>query len=142
MIALNPMVACVSGSAARLASMTPSASVAGMLSGIERQLRNKQEPDPDRLLGLLHRRQDEAVKAGRTITRIALAFEAGRDGFWLARWLATRGVEAHVIHASSVAVSREPIRCAASVCPGAIHRSRARYGNGTLSHPGPIRVSG
>src|SRR5262249_31789422 len=28
-------------------------------------------------------------------------------GFWLARWLAARGVEAHVIHPSSVAVSRE-----------------------------------
>jgi transposase len=38
---------------------------------------------------------------------MALAFEAGRDGFWLARWLAARGVEAHVIHASSLAVSRE-----------------------------------
>ena len=46
-------------------------------------------------------------RAGRKITRIALAFEAGRDGFWLARWLRARGVEAHVIHASSVAVSRE-----------------------------------
>jgi hypothetical protein len=31
----------------------------------------------------------------------------GRDGFWLARWLEARGVEAHVIHPSSVAVSRE-----------------------------------
>ena len=29
------------------------------------------------------------------------------DGFWLACWLAARGVEAHVIHASSLAVSRE-----------------------------------
>src|SRR5204862_3582602 len=56
---------------------------------------------------LLHRWRDEAVRAGRPITRIALAFEAGRDGFWLARWLAVRGIEAHVIHASSVAVSRE-----------------------------------
>jgi hypothetical protein len=37
------------------------------------------------------------VRAGRTITRIALAFEAGRDGFWPARWLEARGVEAHVI---------------------------------------------
>ena len=37
---------------------------------------------------------------------MAVAFEAGRDGFWLARWL-RRGVEAHVIHATSVAVSRE-----------------------------------
>src|SRR5438309_5943588 len=81
--------------------------VAGMLPGIERQPRKKLEPSPARLLGPLHRWQDEAVRAGHTITRIALAFEAGRDGFWLARWLAARGIEAHVIHASSVAVSRE-----------------------------------
>src|SRR4051812_27534952 len=31
----------------------------------------------------------------------------GRAGSWLARWLRARGVEAHVIHPSSVAVSRE-----------------------------------
>ena len=29
----------------------------------------------------------EATKNGHTITRFAVAFEAGRDGFWLARWL-------------------------------------------------------
>ena len=81
--------------------------VAGMLPGIERQPRKKLEPSPERLLGLLHRWRYEAVRAGKKITRIALAFEAGRDGFWLARWLAARGIEAHVIHASSVAVSRE-----------------------------------
>jgi transposase len=50
-------------------------------------------------------------KAGRKgrhkIDRIAVAFEAGRDGFWLARWLTKRGIEAHVIHAASVPVSRE-----------------------------------
>src|SRR3979490_2142454 len=81
--------------------------VAGMLPGIGRQPHKKLEPSAERLLGLLHRWRDEAVKAGRQITRIALAFEAGRDGFWLARWLGARGVEAHVIHPSSVAVSRE-----------------------------------
>src|ERR1700758_1169176 len=81
--------------------------VAGMLPGIERQPCKKLEPSPERLLALLHRWRDEAVKAGRKITRIALAFEAGRDGFWLARWLEARGVEAHVIHPSSLAVSRE-----------------------------------
>ena len=81
--------------------------VAGMLPGIERQPRKKLEPSPGRLLGLLQRWRDEAVRAGHTITRIAVAFEAGRDGFWLARWLAARGIEAHVIHASSVAVSRD-----------------------------------
>ena len=81
--------------------------VGGIVPGIERQPRKKLEPSPERLLALLHRWRDEAVRAGCKITRIALAFEAGRDGFWLARWLAARGVEAHVIHASSLAVSRE-----------------------------------
>ena len=81
--------------------------VAGMRSGIERQPRKKLEPSPERLLALLHRWRDEAVRAGRTITRIARAFEAGRDGFWLARWLRRAEIEAHVIHPSSVAVSRE-----------------------------------
>src|SRR6202051_3466270 len=81
--------------------------VAGVLPGIERQPRKKLEPSPERLLAVLHRWRDEAVRAGKEVTRIALAFEAGRDGFWLARWLEARGVEAHVIHPSSVAVSRE-----------------------------------
>jgi transposase len=81
--------------------------VGGVVPGIERQPCKKLEPSPERLLAVLHRWRDEAVKAGRTITRIAVAFEAGRDGFWLARWLEAGGVEAHVIHPSSVAVSRE-----------------------------------
>src|SRR3981189_1606891 len=81
--------------------------VAGVLPGVERQPRKKLEPSAERLLCLLHRWRDEAVRAGKKITRIALAFEAGRDGVWLARWLSARGVEAHVIHPSSVAVSRD-----------------------------------
>src|ERR1700732_377215 len=81
--------------------------VAGVVPGIERQPRKKLEPSAERLRGLLHRWRAEAVRAGEKITRIALAFEAARDGFWLARWLSARGVEAHVIHPSSVAVSRE-----------------------------------
>src|SRR5258705_12151889 len=65
--------------------------VAGVLPGIERQPQKKLEPSAERLLGLLHRWRDEAVRAGKKITRIALALEAGRDGFWLARWLNARG---------------------------------------------------
>src|SRR6201995_3243569 len=68
--------------------------VGGVVPGIERQPRKKLEPSPERLLAVLHRWRDEAVRAGGTITRIALAFEAGRDGFWLARSLAAGGVEA------------------------------------------------
>jgi len=81
--------------------------VAGVIPGIDRLPVKKLEPDPDGLLRLVERWRAEAVKAGRTIARIVLAYEAGRDGFWLARWLRTRGVEAHVIHSTSVAVSRE-----------------------------------
>jgi len=75
--------------------------------GVERQPLKKLAVDESVLLKLLHRWREEAEKAGRRIERMAVAFEAGRDGFWLARWLRARGIEAHVIHASSVAVSRE-----------------------------------
>jgi transposase len=81
--------------------------VAGIVPGIERHPLKKLSIDEEVLRQLLYRWRDEAVKAGRTITRIAVAFEAGRDGFWLARWLRARGIEAHVIHPTSVAVSRE-----------------------------------
>jgi transposase len=81
--------------------------VAGTVPGIERQPLKKLDADEQALLRLLRRWQDEATKAGRTIARIAVAFEAGRDGFWLARWLRSRGIEVHVIHATSVAISRE-----------------------------------
>jgi transposase len=81
--------------------------VAGIIPGVERQPLKKLEAGEDGLLKLLHRWRDEAEKAGHNIKRIAVGFEAGRDGFWLARWLRARGIEAHVIHAASVAVSRE-----------------------------------
>ena len=81
--------------------------VAGIIPGVERQPLKKLEPDENELLKLLERWCAEAERAGRKINRIAVAFEAGRDGFWLARWLRARGIEAHVIHASSVAVPRE-----------------------------------
>ena len=51
--------------------------------------------------------RNEAGQAGRQVKRIVVAYEAGRDGFWLARWLRVCGIEAYVIHAASIAVSRE-----------------------------------
>src|SRR5271154_648123 len=81
--------------------------VAGIVPGVERQPLKKLAVDESALLKLLHRWREEAEKAGRRIERIAVAFEAGRDGFWLARWLKARGVEAHVIRAASIAGPRE-----------------------------------
>ena len=81
--------------------------IAGILPGIERHPLKKLNVDEEGLLQLLHRWREEAINAGREISRIVLAFEAGRDGFWLARWLRARNIEAYVIHPNSVAVSRE-----------------------------------
>jgi transposase len=81
--------------------------VAGLAPGLERQPLKKLGADAQALLALLHRWRAEAVKAGRRIERIVVGFEAGRDGFWLARYLRSDGVEAYVMHAASIAVSRE-----------------------------------
>src|SRR5713226_747185 len=81
--------------------------VAGMIPGVDREPLKKIAPDPEELLQLLYRWRDEAIKAGREITRIAVAYETGRDSYWLARWLRARGIDAHVIHATSVSISRE-----------------------------------
>jgi transposase len=81
--------------------------VSAVVPGIERQPLKKVSADEGELLRLLHRWRHEAQQAGRTIDRIVVAFEAGRDGFWLARWLRAQSIEAYVIHPTSVAVSRE-----------------------------------
>src|SRR5258705_2278472 len=81
--------------------------VAGIVPGIERHPLKKLEPSEEELIRLLMRWRAEATKMGCTITRIAVAFEAGRDGFWLARGLRARDIEPYVIDRTSVAVSRE-----------------------------------
>jgi transposase len=81
--------------------------VAGFVPGLERNPLKKLAADRDALLHLLHCWHNEAAKVGHAINRIAVAYEAGRDGFWLARWLRAQSVEAYVIHPSSVPVSRK-----------------------------------
>jgi transposase len=62
--------------------------VSGVVPGIERQPLKKLESDATALLRLIERWRNEAMRSGRPISQITLAYEAGRDGFWLARWLA------------------------------------------------------
>jgi transposase len=81
--------------------------VAAVVPGVERQPLKKFDAHEETLLNLLHRWRREADQAGHNIKRIVVAFEAGRDGFWLARWLWARDVEVYVIHPTSIAVSRE-----------------------------------
>jgi hypothetical protein len=56
-----------------------------MVPGVERQPLKKLKPELDRLLELLQRWGNEAERSGRKIARTVVAYEAGRDGFWLAR---------------------------------------------------------
>jgi transposase len=81
--------------------------VAALVPGLKRQPLKKLDADAPALLKLLQRWRDEAGRAGHTVKRIAVAYEAAGDGFWLARWLRAHGIEAYAIHPASVAVSRE-----------------------------------
>jgi transposase len=71
--------------------------VAAVVPGVKRQPIKKLNADEEALLKLLHRWRHEAGQAGRQIKRIVVAYEAGRDGFWLARWLRARDVEAYAL---------------------------------------------
>lgn len=81
--------------------------VAAVLPGIERRPLQKLPADGNRLLQQLERWREETQKVGKAIQRVVVAFEAGRDGFWLARWLRDQGMEVYVIHPTSVPVPRE-----------------------------------
>jgi transposase len=81
--------------------------LAGRVPGVHRSPLRKLDPHPEALLARLHQWRDDAIQAGRTITRVAVAYEAGRDGFWLARWLRARGIESYVIHPTSIPVKRD-----------------------------------
>jgi transposase len=81
--------------------------VGGIVPGVERQPLKKLSIDEHALLKLLLQWRSESERTSYKVERITVAFEVGHDGFWLARWLALQGIEPHVIHASSVAVTRE-----------------------------------
>jgi len=59
------------------------------------------------VMRFLERWKKEAAKAGKTISRVVVAYEAGRDGFWIARELTELGVEAYVIQPASIPVERK-----------------------------------
>lgn len=47
-----------------------------------------------------------ATAAGHPVDRVIATYEAGWSGFWLARWLITKGIEVYVVQPSSVPVDR------------------------------------
>jgi transposase len=84
--------------------------VGAQVAGVPRQCRQKLVPSAEALLDHLDHLRQRAGKAGKRVSRVVVAYEAGRDGFWLARWLLERGVEVYVIQPSSVPVDRRARR--------------------------------
>jgi transposase len=78
--------------------------------GSKKHTRHVVEPSGSPLVEMIERLKARSLAAGRPILRMILTYEAGRDGFWLARFLQRRGVEVHVMQASSLPVDRRARR--------------------------------
>lgn len=85
--------------------------VAGLVPAIDKISRiDLTGGDAQELLERLHRWQQEAARRlGRPVP-ISVCYEAGRDGFWLARFLEARGVEVLVLDPASLQVNRRARR--------------------------------
>ena len=79
--------------------------VGAVVPGVVRRVRRRLEArDMAGLLTSIERWKAEARSAGRAVRRVALTYEAGRDGFWIARYLLARGIEVQVMHPASIPV--------------------------------------
>ena len=84
--------------------------LAVQLPGVDRHSRHVLDACGHRLVSFVERLKARSAAAGRKIARVILTHEAGRDGFWLARFLARQGIEVHVMQPSSLPVDRRARR--------------------------------
>ena len=84
--------------------------LAVQLPGVDRHSRYVLDACGDAVVSFVARLKARCAAAGREITRVILTHEAGRDGFWLARFLARRNIEVHVMQPSSLPVDRRARR--------------------------------
>lgn len=84
--------------------------VGARVPGLSRLSRHAVTPSAVELSELLGKMTERGAAQGKTVTRVVLAYEAGRDGFWLARYLEARGIEVYVIQPCSVLVDRRARR--------------------------------
>ena len=84
--------------------------LAVQLPGVDRHSRHVLDACGERLVSFVERLKARCAAAGRKVARVILTHEAGRDGFWLSRFLARRSIEVHVIQPSSLPVDRRARR--------------------------------
>ncbi len=81
--------------------------VGAVVPGVSRRPQRDLAPrDMSGLLKAIGRWKQEAASAGREVARVVLTYEAGREGFWIARYLLGHGIEVEVMHAASIPVPR------------------------------------
>ena len=66
--------------------------------------------DTAALLALIGGLRSRAATKLRQTMDVVCCFEAGRDGFWLHRWLTSHGVVAYVLQPTSILVNRRARR--------------------------------
>jgi transposase len=85
--------------------------IGAVVPGVERRpKRSVAARDMAGVLAAIERWRAEAARAGRGVRRVVVTYEAGRDGFWIARYLSERGIEVHVMQPASVPVERRARR--------------------------------
>jgi transposase len=84
--------------------------IAGQIPGVDRMPKRNVEPSAAAVRTTLEAWTRRAMAKGRMVRRTVLAYEIGRDGFWLARLLRAEGIEVHIIQPASVAVDRRARR--------------------------------
>src|SRR5271166_6289032 len=85
------------------------------LPGVNKHTRHVLAPNGAALVELIERLKARSKAAGLPIARVIVTHEAGRDGFWLARFLQRRGIEVHVMQSSSLPVDRRARRAKTDV---------------------------
>jgi transposase len=88
----------LSGKSWRLGASAPGVS--------RRPLRQFEPKDIAGVLRAIDQWKIEASRAGHDVGRVAVGYEAGPDGFWIARALRGRGIEVYVMHPASLSVER------------------------------------
>ena len=58
--------------------------------------------DTEKVLSLVSRQRAQAERRSLRAVRTVSIYEAGRDGFWLHRWLQGQGVQSHVVDPGSI----------------------------------------
>jgi transposase len=94
--------------------------------------------DTDKLMALIEKKREQAARQlGRTV-QVVSCYEAGRDGFWLHRFLIGHGIDNRVLDSASILVEDRAGGSGAQADRGALALSAERNRAGGSSAQGGV----